>query len=371
MKKIITLLFVLTMIFAFAACDNGTKETSSTSSAPDFSQGEKNDSTDIEPDSIPQGIIIPAPVEPEAEPEVEPEVKPETPDLELPEDTNVETPHTHVYTTKVTKEATCVTEGVKTTTCLSCSYKTTESITKLGHSYKSVVTAPTCTVKGYTTNTCTRCSDSYKSKEKNATGHTTTTKTTKAATCTADGTKTTSCSKCSYKTTATITKLGHNYENIITRPTCSKQGYTSHECTRCSYNYKDTYTAAKGHSFKVTGTTTMTAKCDACGQYVTQNKNVRSYQAIGNSAYWKDGELHVQFLLFNTYDQACKVNNITNMYFFTKSGTRISVTLNLSSLNITVPANGIHIHNLTIAAKHVQNYGIDVSSVGMYVESVS
>ena len=40
-----------------------------------------------------------------------------------------------------------------------------------GHSYQSVVTAPTCTDGGYTTHTCTACGDRYTDAQTPATGH--------------------------------------------------------------------------------------------------------------------------------------------------------------------------------------------------------
>ena len=43
---------------------------------------------------------------------------------------------------------------------------------KLGHDYEAVVTAPTCTEKGYTTHSCTRCADTYVDSETVALGHT-------------------------------------------------------------------------------------------------------------------------------------------------------------------------------------------------------
>ena len=42
---------------------------------------------------------------------------------------------------------------------------------KCDHSYKAVVTDPTCTEKGYTTHTCEKCGDSYKDSYVDATGH--------------------------------------------------------------------------------------------------------------------------------------------------------------------------------------------------------
>ena len=77
------------------------------------------------------------------------------------------------------------------------------------HSYKSVVTAPTCTEKGYTTHTCSACGDNYKDTYVNATGHKEGEwKVTKPATTTSTGTKTLYCSVCgAVIRTETIPKL--------------------------------------------------------------------------------------------------------------------------------------------------------------------
>lgn len=58
--------------------------------------------------------------------------------------------HTHQYTAKVTKAATCKEEGIKTYTC-SCGSKYTEKIAKTAHkAVKDVAIAPTCTSAGRT-----------------------------------------------------------------------------------------------------------------------------------------------------------------------------------------------------------------------------
>ena len=46
------------------------------------------------------------------------------------------------------------------------------SFEECSHNYESVITAPTCTEKGYTTHTCTVCGDSYVDSYVNAAGHT-------------------------------------------------------------------------------------------------------------------------------------------------------------------------------------------------------
>ena len=76
------------------------------------------------------------------------------------------------------------------------------------HSYKDVVTAPTCTEKGYTTHTCA-CGDSYVDTYVDALGHAWDNgKVTKPATETEDGVKTFACTRCGETKTETIPATG-------------------------------------------------------------------------------------------------------------------------------------------------------------------
>ncbi|MBR2889378.1 MAG: leucine-rich repeat protein, partial [Oscillospiraceae bacterium] len=150
----------------------------------------------------------------------------------------------------VTKEATCTEDGTERRDCQNCNHYETRTIEATGHNYKSVVTAPTCTEKGYTTHTCTVCGDSYVDSYVNPTGH----KfgnwvVTKEATCTEDGQERRDCANCDYYETRTITATGHNYKSVVTAPTCTEQGYTTHTCTLCGDSYVDSYVDATGHKF--------------------------------------------------------------------------------------------------------------------------
>lgn len=78
--------------------------------------------------------------------------------------------HEHSYNGVVTTPATHLATGLMTYTC-SCGDSYTETIEKdPTHSYKSAVTAPTCTEKGFTTYSCA-CGDSHKDDYVNAKGH--------------------------------------------------------------------------------------------------------------------------------------------------------------------------------------------------------
>ena len=70
----------------------------------------------------------------------------------------------HTVTTDAAKSPTCTetgkTEGSHCSVCKEI-LVAQEVVPALGHSYRDVVTAPTCVEMGYTTHTCTRCSQSY------------------------------------------------------------------------------------------------------------------------------------------------------------------------------------------------------------------
>ena len=76
------------------------------------------------------------------------------------------------------------------------------------HSYTAVVTAPTCTEKGYTTHTCS-CGDSYVDTYTDALGHAWDSgKVTKQPTATETGVRTYTCTRCSATKTETIPATG-------------------------------------------------------------------------------------------------------------------------------------------------------------------
>ena len=148
------------------------------------------------------------------------------------------------------------------------------------HSYKDVVTAPTCTAKGYTTHTCA-CGDSYVDTYVDALGHAWDNgKVTKEPTETETGVKTFTCTRCGETKTETIPKLTHehSYKAVVTAPTCTEKGYTTHTCA-CGDSYVDTYVDALGHAWdngKVTKPATeaedgvKTFTCTRCGETKTE-----------------------------------------------------------------------------------------------------
>ena len=162
------------------------------------------------------------------------------------------------------------------------------------HSYKDVVTAPTCTEKGYTTHTCS-CGDSYVDTYVDALGHAWDNgKVTKQPTETETGVKTYTCTRCSATKTETIPKLTHehNYNAVVTAPTCTEKGYTTHTCA-CGDSYVDSYVLPLGHDWgsgKVTKEPTATENgiktyiCARCGETKTETipklTHEHSYNAV-------------------------------------------------------------------------------------------
>lgn len=81
-----------------------------------------------------------------------------------------ETTHVHSYSSKVTAPS-CTVGGYTTFTCGCGDTYTADHTSAVGHSYNEKVTAATCTEIGYTTYTCSICSNSYTENKTNATGH--------------------------------------------------------------------------------------------------------------------------------------------------------------------------------------------------------
>ena len=173
-------------------------------------------------------------------------------------------------------------------TCTRCGQKEGETPHK--HSYKDIVTAPTCTKKGYTTHTCA-CGDSYVDTYVDALGHAWDNgKVTKEPTATETGVRTYTCTRCGETKTETIPKLTHehSYKAVVTAPTCTEKGYTTHTCS-CGDSYVDTYVDALGHvwdSGKVTKQPTATETgvrtytCTRCHETKTESIPVVSVDVM-------------------------------------------------------------------------------------------
>ena len=183
--------------------------------------------------------------------------------------------HTHSYTSKVTKKATCTENGIKTYTC-SCGNSYTEEIPATGHTWSNwtVTKEATETSTGLKERTCSVCKTTEtKTIDKVVHKHNYTSKITTQPTCTADGIKTYTCS-CGDSYTETIPAIGHNYVSEVVAPTCTTNGYTSHTCSRCGDNYTDNYVDSIEHNCEWVVTKEPTCsenglkeyKCVNCGE---------------------------------------------------------------------------------------------------------
>lgn len=104
---------------------------------------------------------------------------------------------------KITKEATCKEEGVKTFTCKLCENEKTEAISLVEHTYDNG-------------------------------------EVTKEATCTNEGEKVLKCKVCGNEKTETIKIKEHNYEEAITKEaTFTEEGIKTFTCKNCGDSYTE------------------------------------------------------------------------------------------------------------------------------------
>lgn len=174
--------------------------------------------------------------------------------------------HEHTYTEKITRNATCAQEGVKTFTCSICGDTYEEPIAKKEHQYRySVTKLATCSEEGITTYKCKNCGDTYTepiAKEK----HKYLMKVTKKATCISPGEKTYTCKECGDKYVEEFSDGDHNYvESVTKQATCLEEGTKKFTCSYCNNSYSETIPKA-AHQY--TDTITKEATCTDSGSKV-------------------------------------------------------------------------------------------------------
>ena len=173
---------------------------------------------------------------------------------------------------KVTKQATCTTDGQKTYTCTICKKTKTENISKTGHKeVKDAAVSATCENTGKTEGShCSVCNTVIKKQEiLPATGHTWDSgKVTTAATCTTDGEKNYTCTTCHKTRIESIPKTGHTeVKDAATPATCENTGKTegSH-CSICGTVLK------KQETLPVLGHTWDSGKVTKAATYTTDGE---------------------------------------------------------------------------------------------------
>ena len=129
----------------------------------------------------------------------------------LPETETVptETTHAHSYSSKVTAPS-CTVGGYTTFTCGCGDTYTADHTDAVGHNYSEKIIVATCTEMGYTTHTCSVCGNSYAGNKIKATGHNWGSWTvTKESTTTAEGNEQRVCKNCDKAESHSIEKLTH------------------------------------------------------------------------------------------------------------------------------------------------------------------
>lgn len=157
--------------------------------------------------------------------------------LENEPETKPQPVHEHSYIKTVTKEPTCVEEGVTTFTC-SCGDKYTESIEMIEHDYSKriIVQEPTCTENGKVLISCSVCNDTYEEDIKPLGHEKGEWVTTKEPTCTETGNEVISCKRCGEQLEErSINALGHDDGQWITAKgnTLFTEGLKELRCTTC------------------------------------------------------------------------------------------------------------------------------------------
>ncbi|MBR4881128.1 MAG: hypothetical protein IKU19_04300, partial [Clostridia bacterium] len=195
--------------------------------------------------------------------------------------------HTHAYTSKVTKAATCAEDGVMTYTCR-CGESYTEVIPATGHNYTGTVTKEaTCGEDGVMTYTCQNCGDSY--TEAIAGGEHTydTGSTTTLPTCTDEGVKTYTCTVCGAAKTEVIAAMGHAMSawTVTKEATETKAGEEQRSCRRgCGYVETREIPALGGGD-----TTNVTVSADGPNLTVSGMTNVKDvFIALGDYNTYAD-----------------------------------------------------------------------------------
>ena len=169
---------------------------------------------------------------------------------------------------EIIQEGSCTVSEIQIRKCNLCTHTEIDEVSELGHDYKTSVTLPTCTEKGYTTFKCTRCDDEYDDLYVNATGH--------AwgewleitpVTCTDEGEDGRKCDTCGATETRTIAAQGHDFGEfeVSIEATCIQAGELIRSCSRCNLEDVEHTEVDPNNHKNVTTETKSAAKCTTTG----------------------------------------------------------------------------------------------------------
>lgn len=178
----------------------------------------------------------------------------------ISKDTVKDPAHVHKYTSSVTTEAKCTTQGTLTFKC-DCGKSYTEAIPTTDHpSRQTIQTDPACDKEGSVITSCAECGAIISHDVLPAVGHRYGSwKVVTKATATTDGQRARTCSVCKKEETEAIPATGsttgastsshtHRYTSAVTtEETCTTEGVTTFSCTSCDYTYTESIPAL-GHA---------------------------------------------------------------------------------------------------------------------------
>ena len=193
--------------------------------------------------------------------------------------------HEHVYSEELTKEATCLTPGVKTFTCI-CGDKYTEDIPAKGHTEATIMgRAATCEEDGLTYGIkCLVCGEVLIDQVTiKSTGHQFGEwETVESGSCEGVGSEKRTCAVCGLTETNNLNPEGHTWSEDFTidkEASCTETGSKSIHCLKCNAVKDSTVIKALGHAYGEwviveEGSCTVAGKrekkCGTCGDIVTE-----------------------------------------------------------------------------------------------------
>ena len=239
------------------------------------------------------------------------------------------TPHSHSYSEKITKEATCIKSGIKTYTCFYCEDSYAETIPEKGHDSDDgrVIKSATCTESGERIFSCTVCGGVI-SKE-------------------------------------IISALGHvdNVGMIISVPTCEQSGKKTYKCVNCGEYTKTEELSALGHAWDE-GTEIVASTCKTHGEKLYICKNDSNHKKTEQTDFNSDnheGGIYIK----NAINSTCVSNGYTGDNYCKGCDVKVSSGEEVEKLSHTYEV-------ITTKASLVQNGKIESKCIDCGdIESIS
>lgn len=326
MKKVLSILLVLAIVFTFVACNSkgdasSDKGTSGNITNTDVTNNDlgvvgngennvTNDTTETTKSDINTTESTVNKTEStvdKTESEVNSNTKPNKTDSD-PAPQVINCPHT--ITTIKTFGVTCTTDGVKKIMCEACGKVFAEIVAeKLSHqNFTTKTVKATCTKDGSEKRICTDCGKVIKETILPKLAHKNTTTKTVKATCTATGSEKTICNDCGkvIKET-TLAKTAHKTSTVTTAATCIATGSEKTVCTVCNTTLSTKTIAKKSHSFALIKEVQATPLADGyktyqCSYCKESSTTTLKFQQVGAT------NLFIPSVGINCEVRLCKLN---------------------------------------------------------------